>query len=97
MPITIAIHLNKNQRYAEAQRWFHYLFDPTDDGSTEDDFFDETDPERRLGPSSLCFPEFVFVHQGDTDEPFQVNNIGRATEAGSGLAGNTGDGCELSV
>ena len=32
VPITIAIHLSKNQRFAEAQRWFHYLFDPTDDG-----------------------------------------------------------------
>jgi len=31
VPITIAIHLSKNQRFAEAQRWFHFLFDPTDD------------------------------------------------------------------
>lgn len=31
VPFTIAIHLSKNQRFAEAQRWFHYLFDPTDD------------------------------------------------------------------
>jgi hypothetical protein len=27
--LTIAVHLSKNQRFAEAQRWFHYLFDPT--------------------------------------------------------------------
>ena len=33
VPITIAIHLSKNQRFAEAQRWFHYLFDPTDDSN----------------------------------------------------------------
>jgi hypothetical protein len=32
VPFTIAVHLSKNGRYAEAQRWFHYLFDPTDDG-----------------------------------------------------------------
>lgn len=31
-PFTIAIHLSKNQRYAEAQRWFHLVFDPTDNG-----------------------------------------------------------------
>lgn len=31
IPMTIAIHLSRNQRFAEAQRWFHYLFDPTDD------------------------------------------------------------------
>lgn len=30
VPITIAIHLSKNQRFAEAQHWFHYLFNPTD-------------------------------------------------------------------
>ena len=33
VPITIAIHLSKNQRFAEAQRWFHFLFDPTDDSN----------------------------------------------------------------
>ncbi len=31
VPFTIAVHLSKNGRYAEAQGWFHYLFDPTDD------------------------------------------------------------------
>jgi hypothetical protein len=29
VPIGIAVHLSKNQRFAEAQRWFHYVFDPT--------------------------------------------------------------------
>jgi len=28
-PFAIAVHLSKNQRFAEAQRWFHYIFDPT--------------------------------------------------------------------
>jgi hypothetical protein len=38
---TIAVHLSKNQRFAEAQRWFHYLFDPTDDseGPTPERFW----------------------------------------------------------
>lgn len=41
VPLTIAIHLSKNQRFAEAQRWFHFLFDPTDDsdGSTPERFW----------------------------------------------------------
>ncbi|WON73552.1 hypothetical protein [Nitrosospira sp. Is2] len=30
IPFTCAVHLSKNQRFAEAQRWFHYIFDPTD-------------------------------------------------------------------
>src|SRR6266498_3847956 len=29
IPLTIAVHLSKSQRFAEAQRWFHYIFDPT--------------------------------------------------------------------
>jgi Tc toxin complex TcA C-terminal TcB-binding domain len=29
IPLTIAVHLSKNQRFAEAQRWFHLIFDPT--------------------------------------------------------------------
>ena len=41
VPLTIAIHLSKNQRFAEAQKWFHYLFDPTDDsdGPTPERFW----------------------------------------------------------
>ncbi|MCA0757048.1 hypothetical protein KP806_18460 [Paenibacillus sp. N4] len=41
VPLTIAMHLSKNQRFAEAQRWFHYLFDPTDgsDGPTPERFW----------------------------------------------------------
>jgi hypothetical protein len=31
IPLTIGIHLSKNQRFADAQQWFHYIFDPTDD------------------------------------------------------------------
>lgn len=41
VPITIAIHLSKNQRFEEAQQWFHYIFDPTDDsgGPTPERFW----------------------------------------------------------
>ncbi|MCA9470174.1 MAG: hypothetical protein KC643_32655, partial [Nitrospira sp.] len=41
VPLTIGIHLSKNQRFAEAQRWFHFVFDPTDDsgGSTPERFW----------------------------------------------------------
>lgn len=30
-PVLIATHLSKNQRFEEAQRWFHFVFDPTTD------------------------------------------------------------------
>lgn len=41
VPFTIAVHLSRNQRYAEAQRWFHFIFDPTDDsdGPTPERFW----------------------------------------------------------
>lgn len=41
VPLTIAIHLSKNQRFEEAQKWFHYIFDPTDDsqGPTPERFW----------------------------------------------------------
>jgi hypothetical protein len=41
VPLTIAIHLSKNGRYAEAQKWFHTIFDPTDDseGPTPERFW----------------------------------------------------------
>lgn len=29
-PLLIAERLSSNQRFAEAQKWFHYIFDPTD-------------------------------------------------------------------
>ncbi len=35
VPLTVAIHLSKNQRFEEAQRWFHFVFDPTDDSAGE--------------------------------------------------------------
>ena len=41
VPLTIAIHLSKNQRFEEAMRWFHYIFNPTDDsdGPTPERFW----------------------------------------------------------
>jgi Tc toxin complex TcA C-terminal TcB-binding domain len=29
-PLMIAIHLSQNQKYQDAQNWFHYIFNPTD-------------------------------------------------------------------
>jgi hypothetical protein len=73
--------------------YFNCMFDPVDDGSTEDDFFDPTDPNRRLGPSSTCYPMFAYSCVGDTDEPFAPGNICNATtEPGAGDHGSLGTG-----
>jgi hypothetical protein len=66
-------------------------FDPVDDGNDEEDFFDPTDPERRVGPSSTCYPERSFIDQGDTDDPYASDNIGDASD-GPGLEGSSGIG-----
>jgi hypothetical protein len=41
VPVAIAVTLSRNGRYEDAQRWFHYVFDPTDDsdGPTPDRFW----------------------------------------------------------
>jgi hypothetical protein len=28
IPVAVAVHLSRNGRFAEAQKWFHYVFDP---------------------------------------------------------------------
>jgi hypothetical protein len=68
-------------------------FDPTDDGNTEDDYFDPTDPARRLGPSSTCGPEFVFASLGSTiwNAAFDPTDIHHAGD-GPGLSGARGPG-----
>lgn len=34
-PLLIADRLSKNQRFEEAMKWFHYIFDPTDSSTNE--------------------------------------------------------------
>jgi hypothetical protein len=33
IPVMVAVHLSSNQRFAEAQSWFHLVFDPTQTGN----------------------------------------------------------------
>src|SRR6266581_1221435 len=36
IPLTIAVHLSKTQRFAEAQRWFHFIFNQTSNDQSVD-------------------------------------------------------------
>jgi hypothetical protein len=69
------------------------FFDPTDDGNDEDDYFDPTDPSRRYGPSSTCFPEFAFSRLGAIfyTATFDPADIAHASD-GPGLQGSRGPG-----
>jgi len=42
VPITVATHLSKNQRYLDAQKWFHFVFNPLTDEEE-----DENNPTAR--------------------------------------------------
>lgn len=35
IPLSIAVQLSKNQRFSDAQKWFHFIFDPTTDEKSE--------------------------------------------------------------
>ncbi|MEW5806737.1 MAG: MopE-related protein [Acidobacteriota bacterium] len=65
------------------------LFDPTDDGSTEDDFFPNS---LRLGPSSTCFPEFAFSWMGETNYRATFDPEDTGNGDGPGLQGSSGPG-----
>ncbi len=69
------------------------MFDPVDDGSNEDDYFNAANPLDSegyvKGPSSTCDPELIWAGMGDTDEAFDEENVQNG-DLGSGLEGNRG-------
>jgi hypothetical protein len=80
VPFTIAVHLSKNGRYAEAQRWFHYLFDPTDDsdGPTPERFW----KVRPFQSTDVKKIEEILVNLAATDaDPDLRNETLRSIEA----------------
>ncbi|HXV74833.1 MAG TPA: hypothetical protein VD788_00825, partial [Candidatus Polarisedimenticolaceae bacterium] len=82
--IKLQPYLNIYDTQAQDQ-YFNCSFDPIDDGNDEDSFFDPTDPDRRLGPSTSCSPEMAFVYMGETFSTFSEGNLAKAE--GPGLAG----------
>jgi hypothetical protein len=46
----VAVHLSNNQRFAEAQQWFHLVFDPTNADTTV------AAPQRFAWPPSQSSP-----------------------------------------
>ena len=78
IPLTIAVHLSKNQRFAEAQRWFHYIFNPT---------AADIDDTRSIGYAAVGTDEFHLcavttngrfwhtIHHGDGTWPDPLKDI----------------------
>lgn len=79
VPLTIAVHLSKNQRYAEAQRWLHAIFDPTDDseGPTPERFW----KVRPFQSTEVHKIEEVLVNLATGADPELRNQTIRSIEA----------------
>jgi hypothetical protein len=77
-----------------ANNYINCTFDPDDDGNNEDSYFDPTDPARTYGPSSTCFPEFIFGSQGNSNYlyGFISGNTNRASDDTVGLQGSINRG-----
>ncbi len=90
IPLLIATRLMQNQRFAEARRWFHYIFDPTcSDGEGPERFW-KIKPfyEAQLGGPTETIQELIdLLEQGDLPfdqqveewerNPFQPHAIAR--------------------
>lgn len=55
-PLTVAVNLSQNQRFAEAQKWFHFIYDPT---NNDDTVPPEIRPWKFLKFRKESTPEFI--------------------------------------
>ena len=79
IPLTIAIHLSQNQRFEVAERWFHYVFDPTDDsdGATPERFW----KVRPFQCTDVKMVEQVLVNLSTSDDPKGAQETVNAIDA----------------
>lgn len=77
IPWRIALHLNAQGRYEAAQRWFHYVFDPTASGTGKDRVW------RYVGFRELKIPSLRSILTDEAaieaykDDPFNPHAIAR--------------------
>jgi len=88
IPILVATQLTQNQRFEEAQRWFHFVFDPTIGNATDTSApFWIFKPFREDGQGRSIEAELLALAAGDThlndliaewqQHPFQPHLIAR--------------------
>lgn len=74
-PLLIAVHLSQNQKFQDAQKWFHYIFNPTDNSP---------------GPTPQRFWKVAPFQYTDTEMIEQIlTNLSRAYSANPQLNDNT--------
>lgn len=74
IPLTVGIQLSRNGRYADAMRWFHYIFDPTDDsdGPTPQRFW----KVRKLQTTDVQLIEEILVNLATgTDQALRQTTV----------------------
>ena len=92
-PVLIAVHLSKNQRFEEAQRWFHHVFDPTSTDTSIDPpqrfwkflrFREETDPEFiTRDPHASCRRPATASSSGARRRPSRRGGTSRSSRTSS--------------
>jgi len=76
LPFLIATHLGRNQRFEDAQRWFHYVFDPTAGGTEPAPRrFWKTKPfyETFAGDEAGSIVELLLLLQYDGNDPAKLH------------------------
>lgn len=88
IPLLVATSLSRNQRFEEAQRWFHFVFDPTsEEGGKDSARFWRFKPFQSEGQGKSIEDELLALAAGSTSlqdqiwqwrhHPFQPHQIAR--------------------
>jgi Tc toxin complex TcA C-terminal TcB-binding domain/Neuraminidase-like domain/Salmonella virulence plasmid 28.1kDa A protein len=87
VPLLIADRLSRNQRFEEAQRWLHFVFDPTDRSGEPAPrrywrlrpFFETTDAQRAAErvPATLPDPQLSDQVRRWRNDPFDPHTVAR--------------------
>jgi hypothetical protein len=72
VPLLIAVRLMQNQRFAEAQKWFHYVFDPTEVTGAVPERFWKFRPFHEFNGETQIARLMVLLSQGDDEMEKQV-------------------------
>lgn len=71
-PFLIACRLSENQQFSEAQKWFHYIFDPTETVGNSPDRYWRTKPFHNYSGTTTIQQLAYWLNQGNDEAETQV-------------------------
>ncbi len=77
IPLYIATRLSQNQKFDEARKWFHYIFDPTETSSTDSGIarFWKTKPfKKEIADGLLPIADLLSQEENEADLKAQLDN-----------------------